>query len=152
MESFDAEILKSFGGLSFGATETETEKMFGKPDEEQVLVAPDDSTSRVSHYWAKGFTLFFDKAKDGRFCSVEIDSTNPLLCWGINLFNLNEKQIKELFRENGYKDLDEENQSWGEKRISFDDALVDFYFEKGKLVSVNFGVLSSNDIPIIHSN
>lgn len=152
MQSFDAQLLAGFGGLRFGASEKEVERVFGQPEESEVLEALDESRSLVWHYWSKGFSVFFDQESGGRFCSVEADRSVNLRFWGKNIFETGEKEIKALLKEQGYKDMDEENHEWGEKRLSFDDAMVDFYFEKGILVSVNFGVMSTSDIPVIHSN
>ena len=46
----------------------------------------------------------------------------------------------DLLTNKGYKDIDTETHEWGEKRVSFDDAQVDFYFENGELISVNYGI------------
>ena len=53
---------------------------------------------------------------------------------------LTEQELKKLMTEKGFKELDEEKEQWGEKRISFDDADIDFYFENGKLISVNYSL------------
>jgi len=44
-------------------------------------------------------------------------------------------------KAHNYLLTDTEIQDWGEKRLSFDDAGLDCYFENGKLVSINFGVI-----------
>jgi hypothetical protein len=36
---------------------------------------------------------------------------------------------------------DTEQQEWGEKRLSFDEAGLDCYFENNKMISINFGVI-----------
>jgi len=36
--------------------------------------------------------------------------------------------------------VDEDTEEWGEKRLSFDEALIDFYFENEEMVTVNWGV------------
>lgn len=149
---FDAHLMKSFGGLPFGASGHEAEKIFGPPEEAEQLEAIDGSISLVWHYWTKGFTLFFDQAENGRFCCAEIDRSVILNLWEENIFRLNEPQLKNLFREKGFKELDEEQHEWGEKRISFDDAMADFYFENGILVSVNFGVMPENENQSIYPN
>ena len=152
MQMIEAELLTGFGGLRFGASEADVARVFGPCEESETLEAIDGSVSLVWHYWSKGFTLFFDKAKGGRFSCVEADRSVDLKLCGKNIFETNETELIQLLKEQGYKDMDEENHDWGEKRLSFDDAMVDFYFEKGILVSVNFGVMSTSDIPVIHSN
>lgn len=152
MIPFEAKLLKAFGGVPFGAGPEAIEKAFGLPEEAEVLEAPDDSKSLVWHYWSRGFSLFFDQESGGRFCCVEADRSVDLKIFGVDIFSLNENDVKKLLNNQGYRDIDEENHDWGEKRVSFDDAMVDFYFEKGMLVSINFGVMSTMDIPVIHSN
>jgi hypothetical protein len=61
--------------------------------------------------------------------------------FSLHIFKLKETQIIDLMKQNGFSFSDSEQQEWGEKRISFDDAGLDCYFENGKLVSINFGVI-----------
>lgn len=141
MIPLEACLLKSFGGLAFGATSAEALRFFGPAEESEELESIDGSKSAVWHYWAKGFSLFFDGPNQDRFCCAEIDSSVPLKMWDISIFSLNEPQLKDLFVQNGFKELDEEHHEWGEKRITFDDAMADFYFENGIMVSVNYSTM-----------
>ncbi|MCX6312500.1 MAG: hypothetical protein NT084_12800 [Bacteroidetes bacterium] len=146
MLSFDACLLQSFGSLQFGSSSDEVVKVFGAAEESEELEAIDGSKSAVWHYWSKGFSLFFDGKMKNRFCCAEIDSSVQLKMWDIPIFSLNEPQLKELFVQNGFKELDEELHEWGEKRITFEDAMADFYFEKGVMVSVNYGTAISSEM------
>jgi hypothetical protein len=103
-----------------------------------VLDDLEDCSSTVWHYWDHGFSLFFDENNRKLFGCVEIDNENTLL-WGQKIFTLTEKQIIELFKSKNYKLFETEVHDWGEKRLSFDDANIDFYFEKNKLSSINYG-------------
>jgi hypothetical protein len=135
-----------FGDLLFFSTTTEAEKVFGKPEEIQVL---DDSILETSctvyHYWDKGFSLFFDNKNLKKMSSVEVDNRDSLL-FNLKIFSLNEKQLIELLNTNGFKLSDTEKQDWGEKRVSFDDAGLDCYFENDKLVSLNFGSIDETTL------
>ena len=134
-------LLKGFCTLSFGVSTVDAELVFGKPEEIQVL---DDSILETSctvyHYWDSGFSLFFDNKNAMKFGSVEVDNEDTLL-FGKKLFSLNEQQLIDLMKENNYVLTDTENQDWGEKRLSFDEAGLDCYFENGRMSSVNFGVI-----------
>jgi len=137
-------LLKGFCSLSFGDSKENVIKKFGEPEEIQNLT--DDilnNNSLVYHYWEYGFSLFFDTNKNQAFCNVEIDNKETLL-FGIKIFSLKEKEIIALMLENGYELSDSEMHQWGEKRISFDSAGLDCYFENNRLVSVNFGVLETD--------
>ena len=134
-------LLKGFCTLSFGVSAVDAELVFGKPEEIQVL---DDhileTSCTVYHYWDSGFSLFFDNKNAMKFGSVEVDNKDSLL-FGKKLFSLNEQHLIDLMKEHNYTLTDTEKQDWGEKRLSFDEAGLDCYFENGKLSSVNFGVI-----------
>lgn len=134
-------LLKGFCTLNFGVSSVDAELVFGKPEEMQVLEDPILETScTVYHYWDSGFSLFFDNKNAMKFGSVEVDNKDTLL-FGKKLFSLNEKQLTDLMKEHNYGLSDTERQEWGEKRLSFDEAGLDCYFENGKLTSINFGVI-----------
>jgi hypothetical protein len=134
-------LLKGFCTLNFGVSAVDAELVFGKPEEIQVL---DDNILETSctvyHYWDSGFSLFFDNKNSMKFGSVEVDNKDTLL-FGKELFSLNEQQLIDLMKEHNYTLTDTEQQEWGEKRLSFDEAGLDCYFENGKMSSVNFGVI-----------
>lgn len=116
----------------------EIENILGKPDEVELLDDIDDCQSTVWHYWDQGFSLFFDENNNQLFGCVEIDNEEALL-WGKKIFLLNEQQIIDLFKSKSYPQYETEMHEWGEKRLSFDEANIDFYFEKNKLTSINYG-------------
>jgi hypothetical protein len=143
-EKPEIKLLKGFCALPFGASKENATLIFGEPEEIQNL--SDDilnNHSLVYHYWDYGFSLFFDMNKNQSFCSVEIDNKDAEL-FDLKLFSLKEKEIIVLMTQNGYELSDSEMHPWGEKRISFDSAGLDCYFENNKLVSVNFSVLETD--------
>jgi len=136
----DVHLLKGFGPLVFGDTQKECLKHFGEPDEREQLEGIDGSINIVWHYWENGFSIFFDENMDGKFCCVEVDDTKPLSIFNQSVFGKREEEVITLLESNGYRVSDTEQHEWGERRISFDDIFADFYFEKGRLVSVNYSV------------
>jgi hypothetical protein len=144
-EKPEIKLLQSFCGLDFGVSKDRAVEVFGQPEEIQNLT--DDilnNNSMVYHYWNEGYSLFFDTNKEQSFCSVEIDNKEALL-FDVKIFSLKEKEIVEIMKREGYDLSDSEVHKWGEKRISFDEAGLDCYFENGKLVSVNFGLLQTGN-------
>lgn len=134
--------LKPMQGLNmlhFGATMVEAERYFGKPDSIENIDELEDYKSIVWHYIERGFSLFFDDRNHNTFSCVEVDDDKSIL-WGKPVFKLSEKEIKNMFRDKNFVKIDLEDHEWGERRISFDDAMVDLYFEKEQLVSFNFCV------------
>jgi hypothetical protein len=141
-ETFQLEILPKIGlnTFKFGATSAEALKLFGDPEEtenlkDEVL----NANSLVYHYWKKGFSLFFNANSNLIFTCAEIDNENALM-FGEKIFELSEPEIIDLFAKNGYTVSETEDHEWGEKRVSFDEALIDLYFENDELASINFGL------------
>jgi hypothetical protein len=141
---FEIKPKEGLGRLKFGATMADAESCFGAAEEVEELEGEGDYKATVWHYWERGFSLFFDEGARKAFTCVEIDNEDAEL-WGLRVFDMKESEIITLFEEKGFKEMEAEVHEWGEKRISFDDALVDLYFENGKLVSINYGVF--NDQP-----
>jgi hypothetical protein len=71
---------------------------------------------------------------------VETDHPGCTL-FGKKVFDLPEKEVIELMKEKGYEVAETEIDETGEKRISYDDALIDFFYNEGELTAVNWGVL-----------
>lgn len=145
LEPIEIKLLKGFCSITFGETIEAVKKIVGEPEEIQQL--SDDillTSSTVYHYWDLGYSLFFDNKKNNTFCSVELDNKEAIL-FNSKLFSLKEKELIELLKVNGFKLTDSETHEWGEKRLSFDDAGLDCYFENQKLVSVNFGIIDTGE-------
>lgn len=143
--SFTPEIhlLKGFCNLNFGQKASDAEAIFGAPEETQTLKDDIlDTSSFVMHYWSRGFSLFFDVNKINTLNIVEVDNPETLL-FGKKVFGLKEPELVELLKNNGYKLSDSERHEWGEKRLSFDDAGLDCYYENGKLSTLSFSRIDS---------
>ncbi|MFW5757663.1 MAG: hypothetical protein ACOCYO_03180 [Bacteroidota bacterium] len=133
--------LIGFGDLKFGARQSEAENYMGEPEEIEDLPGEEgESDAEVWNYWEQGHTVFFEKDHDNRFTCVETDNDHTIL-FGQKVFDLNEKQIVELMNKKGFDDIDAEDEQWGERRVSFNDAVMDFYFENDKLITVSWGVM-----------
>lgn len=139
MNKYEIKPKIGLGSLLFGTSSPEVRMMLGEPEEIEVMNEGEDFPMLVWHYWEEGFSLFFDPQQDNIFTSVEIDNDEAEL-WGLKLFKgYTEEQIINVFEQAGFKPSDVEEHAWGEKRVTFEDLLIDLYFEKGYLISINFG-------------
>ena len=138
--------MEGLGELNFGVTKEEVERMVGAPEDVEDTDGENDIRTLIWHYWSKGFSAFFDEDNNYKLSSLEVDNQMATL-WGQLIFNMKEEELIELFRSKGFKEIDIEEQEWGERRVSIDDAMVDLYFEEGELNSINFGVFI-NDLEI----
>ena len=109
MKNYQAQFLKHFGGVPFGADSEVVAKAFGTPEETENLDSGDGTSAPVWHYWSKGFSLFFDNEEGTRLCCVEVDNSVLLEMFGHTIFRLNENEVKELMKTSGFKQLEEEN-------------------------------------------
>jgi hypothetical protein len=150
-ENFEIRPREGLGKLKFGATMQDAETCFGAAEEVENLEGEGDYKAIVWHYWNRGFSLFFDEGGKQTFTCVEIDNDEAML-WGERIFDMEEEDIIELFKTKGFKEIDSELHEWGEKRVSFDDALVDLYFENGELVSINYGIFEEDPKIIFFPN
>ena len=142
VESLQIKLGFGLFNISFGSIMADVEILLGQPEAVELLDEIEESHSTVWHYWELGFSLFFSENKNQTFYSVEIDNPEVLL-WGVKIFTLKEKQIIELFKNKGINTYETEIHEWGEKRLSFDDSNIDFYFEKNKLCSINYGLIDN---------
>lgn len=145
--------LKGINNLNFGCKQDDVRKILGEPDEVEHLEEDDNLSSLIWQYWNLGLTIFFDEFDHNKFASAEIEHPDALI-FGKRIFDLSEKEAIELFKANGFNELDIEDHEWGERRISFDDAMIDLYYEKGKLNCINLSTdtSSNNVLPLILPN
>ena len=141
-------------GLSsvlFGASMAEVEKFFGVAEETELIEDIEGCPTTVWYYCENGFTLFFEEGNKQLFNCVDIENVESKL-WGQRIFDMKEKQIIELFKSKGIVRFETEQHDWGEKRLSFDDLNIDFYFERNKLISINYGKLIQDSQILILPN
>lgn len=124
--------------MQFGDNPQRALTLFGEPNEQEELIDELlNEKSTVYHYWDNGFSLFFKNDKNKSLHCVEVDNKDVVLM-GEKLFALKEDEIVALFKKAAFPLTETEQHTWGEKRLSFDEAFADLYFEKGKLISINF--------------
>ncbi len=51
---------------------------------------------------------------------------------------MKQEEIIGLMHEKGYIDMEDDEETWGELRVSFDDAQIDFYFLDNQLTLVSW--------------
>jgi hypothetical protein len=69
--------------------------------------------------------------------TIESDNLETVL-FNARIFNITRDNLISLMTENGYKDLEEDDETWGEHRVTFEDAQIDFYFADQELTLVSW--------------
>ncbi len=139
-------LLEGLNELKFGDTPQTVENTLGKPLEIENLgdEADEDLDTILWNYDKEGLTVFFEGKNNHVLSCFETDNEEVTL-FGKKIFGLNEQEITALMKENGLSQIDSDEEEWGERRVSFDEGLIDFYFQDGKLVTVNWGVFVNED-------
>lgn len=149
MENYVIEPLKGFGELPFGMPLDDAVKVLGMPDFYEELNDMEETGNRSIYYQydALETSIYFEGITKSVVACFETENTDSIL-YGTKVFDLNRAEVIELMRENGFSELEEEDED-GEHRISFEDALIDFFFEGEEMTAVSWGVLVDDQGNII---
>ncbi len=146
--TLEVKLLEGFGELDFGIAPEKVIEFLGNPDEKETFEVPDEGDVEVYHYWKKGISLFFENPENPALANFETDNEDATL-FGRKIFEMNEENIISLMKENGYSEMDvemmDDEEFENEKRVSFDDALVDLFFEDGILMTISWGLILDED-------
>jgi hypothetical protein len=91
--------------------------------------------------------IYFEGITKSVVACFETENKEATL-YGKKVFDLKKDEVVKLMKANGFKDLEEETEE-GELRVSFEDALIDFFFEGDKMTAVSWGVLVDDQGEII---
>ena len=136
----DIKPKEGFGELKFGELSKHIIEVLGEPEEVENIQDDDDFNTTILNYWDVGISAFFEGVEKSVLSCFETDIEESTL-FGKKVFELNEKEVIELMKEKGYEVAEIEKEDDGERRISYDDALIDFFFHEDHLIAVNWGVL-----------
>lgn len=131
---------EGLGELNFGDSSEKLISYLGEAKEMEDIEDEDEFNTIILNYWDKGISAFFEGIEKSVLSCFEVDNTEATL-FGKRVFDLSEKEIVETMKENGYEELETEDEEDGERRVSFEDGMIDFFFEENELVAVNWGVL-----------
>jgi hypothetical protein len=149
MKDFTIQPLKGYGEIPFGMTLDETVKILGMPDFYEELSDMEETGNRSIFYEYEELetNIYFEGVTKSVVACFETENEEATL-YGEKVFNLNKEAIIVLMEEHGFKELEEENED-EELRVSFEDGLIDFFFEDDMLTAVSWGVLVDEQGDII---
>ena len=129
-----------YGTIHFGDSSEKAIEFLGNPEEVENIQDDDDFNTVILYYFEKGITIFFEGKEKSVISCFETENPDSTL-YGKKIFDMPEKDIVDLMTEKGFEVAEVEMEMSGEKRVGYDDAMIDFYFMDGDLVAVNWGVL-----------
>lgn len=137
---FDIIPKKGFGEIHFGDTSEKVTGSLGQPEDIENIEDMDGLNTVLLHYYELGITIFIEGNVKPVTACIETENPESTL-FGRSIFNMTEQDIIALMKEKGYEVSEIEMETTGERRVSYDDAMIDFFFEEGDLVAVNWGVM-----------
>lgn len=149
MKNFIIEPLKGFGDIPFGMPLDDAVKELGMPNYYEELSDMEETGNRSIYYEYEDLAtnIYFEGITKSVAACFETENDKSVL-FGTKVFDLNLSQVIELMRENGFSELDEEDED-GEHRISFEDGMIDFFFDGETMTAVSWGVLVDDQGNII---
>ena len=134
---------QGFGQLRFGDTSEQVIGLLGQPEDVENIEDVDEFNTVILYYWERGITVFFEGLEKSVVSCFETENPDATM-YGRKIFTMKQKEIVDMMSSKGYVIEEEEIEISGEKRVSYDDAMIDFFFMDGDLVAVNWGVLVNN--------
>ncbi len=149
MKDFTIMPLKGYGEIPFGMTLDDAVKKLGMPDFYEELSDMEETGNRSIYYEYDELetNIYFEGVTKSVVACFETENEAATL-YGKQVFELNKDEVVKLMKDNGFKELEEEVED-GELRVSFEDAMVDFFFEGDKISAVSWGVLVDEQGDII---
>lgn len=149
MEKFVIEPMKGFGEIPFGMPLDDAVKKLGSPNYYEEVSDMEETGNRSIYYEYDDIAtnIYFEGITKSVAACFETENEDSVL-YGTKVFELNCAEVIELMHENGFKELEEEDED-GEHRISFEDAMIDFFFDDNTLIAVSWGVLVDDQGNII---
>lgn len=130
-------IKEGLGELKFGMPVEEIVNLLGMADEvENIDNAADESTT-VLRYNDLGLTLFCEGENPTLAC-VDVANEDCTL-FGEQVFDLDERSLVNLMVKNNITEQDVDEEDWGERRVTFNEGNIDFYYDNGEMVSIIMG-------------
>jgi hypothetical protein len=128
------------GEIHFGDISENVIRHLGQPEDLENIEDVDNFNTVVLYYWEFGITVFFEGKGKSVVSCIEVENPQATM-FGKTIFEMTEQDIIALMKEKGYELAEVEHETSGERRVSYDDAMIDFFFEDGDLIAVNWGVL-----------
>ena len=149
MKDFTIMPLKGYGEIPFGMSLDETVKPLGMPEFYEELSDMEETGNRSIYYEYEELetNIYFEGITKSVVACFETENQEATL-YEKPVFDLTKEEIIDLMKKQGFKELEEETED-DELRVSFEDALIDFFFDEDGLTAISWGVLVDDQGDII---
>ncbi|QNF32672.1 hypothetical protein HUW51_07990 [Adhaeribacter swui] len=147
MKENEIKLGTGISNIYFGFTMDQVKDIMGEPEEIEESDDDDEFEHKAFNYWEKGYSFFFDREDDYRLSCIQTENDEAQL-FSTNVIQKSTKELKELLQKNNLVDYETEKLETGEIRWSFEQEMLDLYFEEDKLIAINFGVFINDDLEV----
>lgn len=149
MKDFTIKPLQGYGEIPFGMTLDDAVKLLNMPDFYEELSDMEETGNRSIYYEYDSLAtnIYFEGITKSVVACFETENQEATL-YGKKVFDLTKDEVIKMMQAQGYKELEEEVED-DELRVSFEDALMDFFFDGDKMTAVSWGVLVDDQGEII---
>ena len=132
-----------------GMSLDETVKLLGMPEFYEELSDMEETGNRSIYYEYEELetNIYFEGITKSVVACFETENQEATL-YEKPVFDLTKEEIIDLMKKQGFKELEEETED-DELRVSFEDALIDFFFDEDGLTAISWGVLVDDQGDII---
>jgi hypothetical protein len=107
----------------------------------ELVEEEEELKTEAIHIEELNTSLYFDGDETELLLTACATENKDAILFSKKVFDLSKDEIIKLMKDHMFNEMEEDTEEWGEERLSFYDAMVDFFFEKGKLVSISWGIL-----------
>ena len=143
LESLEIRPKLGFGEIKFGEYLDNIVTLLGEAEELDSIEEDEEMNMLILHYWELGFSIIFEGTTKQVVSGFETDHPDATM-FGKKIIGMPEADVIKLMTDNGMGSYESEMEEV-DKRISFDDEMLDFYFRDDKVVYVNWGVYVNSD-------
>jgi len=133
-----------YGDIKFGMPMDAFVEKYGEPEEIDSIGEDEEFATTVLHYWEKNLSIFFVGISNPVLTGIETDYPESML-YGEKILGKSKEGITSLMKKNGLTSYDEGDDEFASEneitRVSYDESMMDFYFQDNQLIFMNFGVM-----------
>ncbi len=132
------------GDMRFGLQMDTFVEKYGEPEEIDTIGEDEDYETTVLHYWKKNVSIFFVGVSNPVIAGIETDHPD-LTLFGEKIMDKSKEDIIALMATNGLSVYDESDDEFTSEnpilRVSYEESMMDFFFQDNRLIFMNFGVM-----------
>ncbi len=134
-------LLKGLDNFEFGISKDSFIEKNPKLTNFELVEEEEELKTEAVYIESSNSSLYFDGDETELLLTACATENVESILFGESVFKMSKKDIIKLMKDHKFNETEEDTEEWGEERLSFYDAMADFFFEDGKLSSISWGIL-----------